>query len=269
LKLQEVVGNVVETHLDRQQRQLAVETPMIKRIKNLMKGRRGFTLIEMVVVIAIMGVLAAVAVPLITSNLGKSKEQSYNTDVALVQSAVDAYYTAPANVRHLGLRQYPIIGFSSSGTLNTWVDGDTSAALTKPLNPLKGAKGGDPKWRDGATGSLRDASEENLNAEAESIAGTGSGWYVVKKTREGIDYATDSRDYFINFTELVTAGLLKEVPDSASTDNTGGSATGTYSFYVDPNGVVKTLLVKYPTNGVADGGSNNGPDNRGFQEAYP
>jgi hypothetical protein len=39
---------------------------------------------------------------------------------------------------------------------------------------------------------------------------------------------------------------------------------------VDPDGVVNALFVYYPTNGVADGGTKYGPDNRGFQEGiYP
>jgi prepilin-type N-terminal cleavage/methylation domain-containing protein len=245
---------------------------MNKRIKNLIKSRRGFTLIELVVVIAIMGVLAAVAVPLVNSNLARSKERAFNTDVALIQSAIDAYFTSPSNVRHLGLRQYPLIGFTSSGTLDTWIDANSSAALTpKPLNPFKGAKGGEPKWRDTSpSDGLRSASEENLNAEAQTIAGTPPGWYVVKKSLEGVDYVADSRDYFIDFTQLISAGLLKKVPTSVSTDNPGGSVTGSYSWYVDPDGVVNALLVFFPTNGVAFNGTTgataDGPDNRGFQE---
>ena len=136
-------------------------------------NHRGFTLIELVVVIAILGVLAAVAVPLVSNYLGSAKERAWTADKDRIQAAVDAYYTSPSNVRYLGQRQYPIKGADSTGSLDTWVAGNTSAALTTPLNPLKGTKGGDAKWRDSGDG-IR--TEENLNAEAEALAGSGSWW---------------------------------------------------------------------------------------------
>ena len=77
-------------------------------IKRITEGKRGFTLVEMVVVIAIMGVMAAVAVPLVTNTLTKSKGTAYAQDLTLIQTAVDSYFSAVDNSRHLGLRQYPI-----------------------------------------------------------------------------------------------------------------------------------------------------------------
>ena len=82
------------------------------------KGQRGFTLIELVVVIAILGVLAAVAVPLVTNYLGSAKERAWNADQKQVQAALDAYYSSPNNTRFIGQRQYPVFG-SSKGTYSS------------------------------------------------------------------------------------------------------------------------------------------------------
>jgi len=256
---------------------------MKSRLSKMLKGQKGFTLIELVVVIAIMGVMAAIAVPLVNNNLSRSKERAWATDLALIQSSVDAFFTSPGNARYLGQRQYPIIGRSSTGTLDTWDDSAPAATIaTPPLNPLRGIKGGEPKWRDGGADGIR--TEEDLNNENDSIDGGGSGWYVFKRSLEGTDYVADSRDFFIDFKVLVAAGLMKKVPNSASTDNPGGSSEGSYIWYVDEIGVVNALNTFFPTNGAKDTGlnigvtatsvndaaNNNGTDNRGFSAGvYP
>lgn len=220
------------------------------------KSQKGFTLVELVVVIGILGVLAATATPMVNNFMDSSKEQAYLADKATLQAAVDAFYSAPANPRHLGQRQYPIKAVDSTGSLNLWSDADSNPSLTPPLNPLKGTRGGEPTWRDGGDG-IR--TEENLNAEAQSLARSGSGWYVQKVNLNASSYAVDTRDYFIDFNKLVNGGLLEQVPASASPDNRGVGATGSYSWYVNPAGRVDSLYVHFPTSGPAAAA-----DNRGF-----
>ena len=53
-------------------------------------GERGLTLVELIVVIAILGVLAAITTPLVTGYLGSSQERSYEADSELIQALVDA-----------------------------------------------------------------------------------------------------------------------------------------------------------------------------------
>jgi type II secretory pathway pseudopilin PulG len=64
----------------------------------------------LVVVIAILEVLAAVAIPRVNEFLRQATEQSYIADLAIIQSAVSAWYSDLHNDPFLGSRQYPIIG---------------------------------------------------------------------------------------------------------------------------------------------------------------
>ena len=257
---------------------------ILRTIAKIVKKERGFTLVEMVTVVAIMGVMAAVAVPMVNSQLGKSREQSYAQDFQLIQTSIDSFFTAADNVRYLGQRQFPILATASTGTATVFTASNTSTdVFPVPANPVRGTKGGNPRWRDDASSDGRkldgglplahDAtgSEDNLNGESNSVGNTGVGWFEDKVTFQGKEYAVDSRGYFIDFTKLVAAGLLQKVPQSASPDNGGGSTSGSYSWYIKVDGSVESLLYFSPSNGTKfDGSADTDLDLRGFVSGiYP
>jgi general secretion pathway protein G len=59
-----------------------------------MSRRRGFTLIEMLLVMAILGILAAAARPLLELQAQRSREQALRHALRSVRTAIDAYHQA-------------------------------------------------------------------------------------------------------------------------------------------------------------------------------
>ena len=60
-------------------------------MKKMLKNKKGFSLVELVIVIAIMGVLAAVAISMFTGMIQRSRRQADNTRAQQIQKAIVTY----------------------------------------------------------------------------------------------------------------------------------------------------------------------------------
>ena len=65
-------------------------------------SQSGFTLIELMVVVSIIGVLTAIVVPVVTRHLGESQNEAYASEKKQIQRLVDQYlaYTYPYVIFH-------------------------------------------------------------------------------------------------------------------------------------------------------------------------
>ena len=82
-------------------------------MKNLFKkfreNKKGFTLAELLVVVAIVGILVAISIPVFTAQLGKAREATNNANLrAAKAAAVSEYLTGDKNNGQNGYYKYAV-----------------------------------------------------------------------------------------------------------------------------------------------------------------
>jgi prepilin-type N-terminal cleavage/methylation domain-containing protein len=97
------------------------------------RNRSGFTLIEMLIVIIILGILAMVIIPQITVSTDDAKVSTLKTSITGMRSSIEVYYAQHNNT-------YPGMVLETDGTTAT-TSATAVAAFTKQLTQFTNDKG--------------------------------------------------------------------------------------------------------------------------------
>lgn len=101
-------------------------TSMIARIRKSMQEKdQGFTLVELLVVVIIIGILSAIAIPAFLNQRKKAVDASIKSDLKTVATNLETYYTDE--------QTYPAAS-TSSGTPPTLAIGTGTNAITVTLS---------------------------------------------------------------------------------------------------------------------------------------
>jgi len=106
---------------------------MKKLLKNFQYGQKGFTLIELLVAIAILGILAAVAIPNVAKFLGSASDKAATTELSMVQVATIAFEADNAGVFPVDTDDLaPYLG---SALMGTYTINQVTGAVTQDTYP--------------------------------------------------------------------------------------------------------------------------------------
>ncbi|MBO8128748.1 MAG: prepilin-type N-terminal cleavage/methylation domain-containing protein [Peptococcaceae bacterium] len=98
---------------------------LLRLIRRQARNEKGFTLIELMVVVIILGILAAIAVPRFIGQTDTAKQKAALAELASIKTAIEIYYAENST-----------LPFSGNHTLT---DELTNSGIDNPIDPWGGS----------------------------------------------------------------------------------------------------------------------------------
>lgn len=99
-------------------------------MKKFFRNQKGFTLVELMITIVIVGILAAVAVPIYTANIKKAKMSECDAALGTIRTALRVYYAT-----NDPLPAYPVVAADTPVSDVDALDIDAADLDGKYFNP--------------------------------------------------------------------------------------------------------------------------------------
>lgn len=190
---------------------------MIKKLQSL-KKKKGFTLVELIVVIAIIGVLAAILVPTMLGYVTSSRVTSANSTAASVKNNVDTFLTN-ADTAGYGM-------LKGSGN-NSQISITVSSGTWTVTNPTTGAfKNGNGKtWGGSGSGAAGDT-KVNVTAPETLLAIELADLFPEIQTASMIIYVEGGKTMAVAYTADTDGGITAGTDCPGITAGAAGAAGG-------------------------------------------
>ncbi|MGN0649614.1 MAG: type IV pilin protein [Oscillospiraceae bacterium] len=214
---------------------------MIKKLQAL-KAKKGFTLVELIVVIAIIGVLAAILVPTMLGYVTSSRVTSANSTAASMKNNIDSFLTT-CDTNGYGMLK----GSANNSTITVVVDGGAWTVKFSDVTKFKGGNGtaaNGMTWADMTAGLKKGESKVGKTNPAQLLAIELADLFPEIQTASIKAYVEAGKCLALAYTADKGTAMSQAASETAAdTDDCPGFRTGTASapggWIADTNGVVK------------------------------
>ncbi len=115
-------------YINYQNQAKTTESPVSKEVRRMKE--KGFTLIELMTVIAILGILAAVAIPMYMNYQNKGRTAEVAVNIAGIKDGIESTYSSAINMPLIGVVKVRDAYLTVASAPGTWVTGAQAKAKT-------------------------------------------------------------------------------------------------------------------------------------------